>query len=369
MSLNGSRALNQRQKRVQSLERGEFTQCRRLVLKLKKGYIARARAAKPLMHALIEMRKKSVSNEVSQMQDSQPVKPKRGRPRGDYTSLVGTVCNRHEILSILEGPRSRGGVKVMAKCPECDKPYATRLRRLRSKALNGCRCVRSQYYRNYMERRLSELRPEVIAGCWVSRRTMTRQKTAAKFGLRVGVVDAAQRKYQTELDALAEDGTAKMLFQMTSEPSGGKFISTSSAAAELGLSIEATQYLIAAAARQISAGKYTVEYAKWLAFKISVQAAEVLSLVADRSSWEARRRRSWHWENELTRDEFRRTRKGELVGEFVRLYNRCKAVDRSLLDESQQTDVDSFLDIAENTLSNRRSRQLAAIQRKRVEGR
>lgn len=294
--------------------------------------------------------------------DSNSGKAKRGRPRRDYSAEIGQVYNGNEIVAILNSTRTRVGVEVMAKCAYCPELYRTRLRRLRSGETKSCGCLKELNFLNYVDDQVGRLSPERIAGCWTSRYMgLSRRATAAKYHLKRGVVDEAQRRYQAKLDELIEDEIDQQLYRMTSKPVDGKFAATAAAAAAFGLPIEAAQYLLTVARRQIKTGEFAGEYAKWKAAAIASQAAEVVAEVAATSGWSSRRIRPWR--NELTCIEFRRTRKGELLGKYARLYVRCKGVDRSLLDRAQREQVDAFLDLADNTISSRYDRHLAFIRK------
>lgn len=310
------------------------------------------------------MGEESLVEDVHEMQDAQPTKAKRGRPRGDYTNLVGTMCNGHEILSVLEGPRSRQGVKVVARCPKCGHPFETRLRRLRGENPKGCRCVRSEKYREYLKRRLSELRPETIAGCWVSRRSMTRKKTAAKFGLRVEVVDAAQREYQTKLDLLIENRTALRLHRMIRGADGDP-VTMTGAGAEFGLPMEAVQYLVSAGARQMKEDSANAAFQLSCSQLMALWASKVLSEVEQR---ESKRKRWIGWVPELMPKELR-MEKGKLVGRHAALYEFCMYGYLSGLNRDERADVDEFLEIARRTLANRLDRRasyLKSVREKRA---
>lgn len=298
------------------------------------------------------MSNESNVEETAGIEESQTVKRKRGRPRGDYSSLVDTIVNGHRILEVVDGPRSGDGVMVVVECPECGESYTKRLRSLRTEGVKGCSCVRSRIFRAYLDRQISKLSPEVIAGCWVSRKTKTRLQTAAKFGLPIEVVDAAYRKYQTKLDSMVEVG--KALHRMVNEEHGYR-VSVAEAAAGFSLSVEAAHYLISVAARRIQADNEETESRSSDASWIADRAAAAVKLVEKRSCRDTQQHGKWCRPHELAEWEFQR-RKGRLQGSLVPLYGACKQVDRALLNDSQAAAVKEFLDIAESTLANRQVR-------------
>jgi hypothetical protein len=293
------------------------------------------------------------SSEDVRTEMPQPVKAKRGRPRGDYSDLVGTRINGHLILEVLDGPRSRDGVMVIAGCPECGNPYRTRLRRLRYEDPKGCSCVRSRLFREYLERTVSKLAPEIIAGCWSSKQTLSRKQTAAKFGLPVEVVDAAERKYQSTIDSLIENGTARNLYRMTVSEVDGRRVTTAKAAAEAGLPVEAVQYLISAEARltrkETAAAKTQRAFSKLIA-------RMAFNLVAEVEARHPKGKWSRSWTPELTKGELRLV-KGRLVGSKADLFELGLSVERSALTKDEQAGVDAFLQLARRTLADRRERR------------
>jgi hypothetical protein len=301
--------------------------------------------------------------EEAQVTECEAVKAKRGRPRGDYANLIGTEYNGNLILSIIDGPRSGNGPKVTARCAECGSQYETRLRRLRSGETKSCGCLKRRNFRNYLAAAVSKLSLEVVAGCWIARQTMNRERTAAKFRLQIAVVDAAQRRYQAHLDSLISDGTALKLHRLTGEGGNGDRMTTAQAAAEAELPIEAARYLIFAAARRMRDQEEATKGQRAFSRIIARAACKVLADVEVRqptTKW------TKSWTPELTHSELRLS-KGQLVGSNEYLYELCLSVDRSALDKDEQAVVDEFLQLARRTLADRRERRDAYVRQMRAD--
>jgi len=171
------------------------------------------------------------------------------------------------------------------------------------------------------------------------------------------VVDEAQRTYQRKLDDLVSDGTAFAIYRKVTTRGKGRYQS-SDAASDLKLPVEAVQYLISVAANRLRGGAAEYGLQRDEIDNLACKAAYALECVDERNK--ARE----HYRNELTKEEFRRTRHGELVGDLVWLYSACKRVNPYLLDEDQTGVISRFLEVADNTLESRLTRQKTAIKKK-----
>ena len=304
------------------------------------------------------MMKSSGIKRQKSRKESETEKVKRGRPRQDYSEEICREYNGCVVESIVDSPRTGVGVEVMARCPHCGKLFRTRLRRLRLGETTSCGCVKKRNYRNYLNRQVSRLAPEVVAGCWISRyMKQSRPATAAEYGLHPAVVDEAQRQYQAKLDGFVIE-----LYRIVSEQAEGMHRPIADIAAGFELHAEATRYVIASTLHRIKKAELEEECAKDEAKAAADRAGRVLAEVALTSGWSSRWPRSRRWRNELTKKELRRTRKGEILGELAGFYTRCRKVDRSLLSQDQKAKIDAFLNLAGTTFENRRDRQLAAIR-------
>lgn len=263
------------------------------------------------------------------------------------------------IESIVDGPRAGVGVEVMARCLDHPKVvFKTRLRRLKQGETKTCGCLKKANFKNHLAEQVTKLAPDKVEGCWVSRyRGTSRKTTAKKYELAAAVVDEAVRSYQAKLDSLIADGTAFEIHRKVSTAEKGKYKS-SDAATKLKLPIEVVRYLISVAANRINGG--AVEYMEQRDHidDIACKAEYALDCVAERNILRE------HWRNELTTEELRRTRRGELLGKRALLYSDCKRLNRNLLDAKQAEIVDRFLEIADDTLQKRIDRRNAAIRQK-----
>jgi hypothetical protein len=287
-------------------------------------------------------------------------KQKVGRPRKNYDHEIRKQYGRSEVVSILDGPRSRDGIQVKARCLDCGKEYETRLRRLKAGETRTCGCLKARNYLNYIGRRVARLGPEAVAGIWTDRFSgSSRQATAGKFKVTAGVVDEAQRQYQARLECLIEDETTSRKLELIAASAQP----TARATQEFGLARQAALYLIAATKNRMKAAEGELAYKLYEVDGLSTWAAEVLERVRERSNrW--RLDGVYRWE--LTAAEFK-MRKGHILGELAPLYQGCKAADLTVADENQAAIISTFVEMAENTLQNRRARQLAAIRKNSAE--
>jgi hypothetical protein len=188
-----------------------------------------------------------------------------------------------------------------------------------------------------------------------------------------GVMDAAQRKYQAKLDAMLSDGVAKKIYEQASLPHGD----IASAAGSFNLPAAAGQYLTFAAKRRLMAVQKPVGQATETSVKVAdctsapvgagdsdaqlhvwgcaSHAAFIIGEVENR-----RKDRSIAPPGELTKKELKRTN-GQLVGTLAWLYNECCSLKEEVtVPQKMMDDIREFLDLANQTLDNRRSRQIWA---------
>jgi hypothetical protein len=73
----------------------------------------------------------------------------------------------------------------------------------------------------------------------------------------------------------------------------------------------------------------------------------------------------WFWRGEFSREQLRRKRDGQVVGECSELYRRLKNCPTERLSPTLSQKIQRLLAIAERTFANRLSRQKAFFKRKR----
>jgi len=301
------------------------------------------------------------------------LKRKRGRPRLDYSGLVGFEGPMGlRIVRIREeGNRAREGPRVDAVCKQCGEPSHPRLRDVLNGHSKTGGCLKKECFLAYCDRVVARLDESVVAGVWASRFSgMARKATAASFKLAYPIMDAAMRTYQKKLDVMITDGTAEKIYQQASLARWD--IGTT--ASQFGLTCEAVRYLNSAFRRRLKLvqtapvhGAHTGdEAAQTSETRISSDRTEMQDHIwgcachaASVVSAVDNRRKDWSIARpgELSFDELKR-KKGKLVGKLAWLYEQCALLlEDANLPAEHREDIQEFVDLATSTLSNRRGRQ------------
>jgi hypothetical protein len=299
--------------------------------------------------------------------DKTQVKRGRGRPRKDYSSEVGKVYFNLKILSVIDGPTAKDGVMVQAQCLACPKMSVLRLRDARRGHSKTCRCGQVAQYKKYCDRKASACNPGKVATIWTMRRESSREQVIERLRMEPGVVDACIRRYQKELEILAEGKEGQKLYRMAQRPGVGY----DGAAKAFGLGLTAARYVIDRF--QTNARKQAMETRKRIewALKVASRAARVQEDIETREpNWPppfksrafGREGEKYHVpyarrirKNEFSSKEFRAS-KGEVEGQYARLYLACLSARSAAIDDTYVRDLDNFISLADNTLRARAER-------------
>lgn len=293
---------------------------------------------------------------------------KRGRPRKDYSKYVGfesPLGLRIEAISE-EGKRVREGPHVNALCLRCGERSTPRLRDVLSGHSQSGGCRKRECFLAYCDRVVAKLDEAVVAGVWSSRYAgLSRKATAAKFGLAYPIVDAAQRAYQAKINAMMADGTAEKVYELASKPHWD----IDSAAAHLNLTFETALYLTLTVKRRRRVAQEAAIQAPTIVAEPTEAPAETEEEVVHSETWwcafiaaklvehvKERKDRAIARPGELSPGELRRT-KGKLKGSMAEIYEQCIAlVDDVAVPRGFREEMREFIDLADQTLANRRKR-------------
>jgi hypothetical protein len=276
---------------------------------------------------------------------------KRGRPKADYSDMIGREFNRLKIVAITRSDKW-GHPRCRTKCLICRKLTTKRLQSVLSGASISCGCLGKRKFAEHWRRRAAELSNHKVESIWCAVRAGTSIKaTARDLGLNKYLVSFAAQAHQRRLDSMTDR-------QVDSIWEAAQRKGTSYAAKESGLDPRSVGYLVSrrhkATPDPAADPNDLSQMLEWLETEKSLK-----------PDWDDPFGARQH---EFTSEELSRKANGQITGTYTDLYRKFKRWRPSHTTDPKLADlVQSFLEMAEGTFAARRERPDGKLKQLREE--